>query len=191
MSIALEHVLVVAATGRELAASGGWPTLCCGVGPVDAAAHTAAALVRHRPLAVVHVGIAGARRTSGLVAPQLVVGTESIYCDLSVPEAFAPRRLATAAPLVAAACRALPSAVTGVIGTSGSAGHTSGCPVEAMEGVAVLRACALAGIPAIEVRAISNAIEDTDRALWRFDEAFAAIVAITPALVHEVASCVS
>lgn len=191
MSIALEHVLVVAATGRELAASGGWPTLCCGVGPVDAAAHTAAALVRHRPLAVVHVGIAGARRASGLVAPQLVVGTESIYCDLSVPEAFAPRRLATAAPLVAAACRALPSAVTGVIGTSGSVGHTSGCPVEAMEGFAVLRACALAGIPAIEVRAISNAIEDTDRALWRFDEAFAAIVAITPALVHEVASCVS
>jgi nucleoside phosphorylase len=60
-----------------------------------------------------------------------------------------------------------------------------------MEGFAVLRARALAGIPAIEVRAISNAIEDTDRALWRFDEAFAAIVAITPALVHEVASCVS
>jgi hypothetical protein len=56
MSIALAHVLVVAATGRELAPGGGWLTLCCGVGPVDAAAQTAAALVRHRPLAVVHVG---------------------------------------------------------------------------------------------------------------------------------------
>lgn len=191
MPVALGHVLVVAATSRELAPSGGWLTLCCGVGPVDAAAHTAAALARHRPLVVVHVGIGGARRASGLVPPQLVVGTASVYADLSVPEHFAPHHLAADATLVAAATRAMPSAVTGVIGTSGSVGHTSGCPVEAMEGFAVLRACALEGIPAIEVRAISNAVEDTDRALWRFDEAFAAIVGMTPALVHEVASCVS
>jgi hypothetical protein len=40
------------------------------------------------------------------------------------------------------------------------------------------------------VRAVSNAIEDTDRASWRFDEAFAAIVAATPALVREIAACV-
>lgn len=191
MPVALEHILVVAATDRELAPSGGWMTLCCGVGPVDAAAHTAAALVRHRPRAVVHVGIAGARRAAGLVAPQLVVGTATIYCDLTVPERFAPHHLTVDGALVAAACRALPSAVPHIIGTSGSVGNTAGCEVEAMEGFAVLRACALAGVPAIEVRAISNAIEEADRALWRFDEACAAIVAAIPALVLEVASCVS
>ena len=60
-----------------------------------------------------------------------------------------------------------------------------------MEGFAVLRAAALAGIPALEVRVISNAIEDADRALWRFDEAFATVQAITPALVREIAACVS
>ena len=187
----IERVLVVAATERELAQGGGWMTLCCGVGPVDAAAYTAAALSRHRPRAVVHVGIAGARLASGLVPPQLVVGTETRYCDLTVPERFAPHQLTVDGALVDAACRALPSAVRQIIGTSGTVGRTSGCVVEAMEGFAVLRACALAGVPAIEVRAISNAIEDSDRSRWRFDEAFAAIVAATPALVSEIASCAS
>ena len=55
-------ILVVAATTRELAPAQGWQTLACGVGPVEAAAHTAAALVATRPRAVLHVGIAGARR---------------------------------------------------------------------------------------------------------------------------------
>ena len=190
-SKALAGILVIAATERELAPSGGWMTLCCGVGPVDAAARTAAALERRRPAAVVHVGIAGARRAAAFVAPQIVIGTASLYCDLTVPERFAPHEITVVEPLVAAARRAVPSALTRVIGTSGSIGHTSGCDVEAMEGFAVLRACALAGVPAIEVRAISNAIEDTDRALWRFDEAFAAILAATPRLVEEVAACVS
>jgi len=55
----------------------------------------------------------------------------------------------------------------------------------------VLRAAAHAGIPAIEVRAISNQIEEADRVRWRFNDAFAAIIAATPALVTEVAACVS
>ena len=46
-------------------------------------------------------------------------------------------------------------------------------------------------VPAIEVRAISNAIEETDRARWAFDDAFAAIVAATPRLVPELLRCVS
>lgn len=186
-----EHVLVVAATDRELGAAGGWQTLTCGVGPVDAAAHTAAALARRRPRVVVHVGIAGARHASGLVPPTLVIGTQAIYCDLTVPDRFAPHRVITDDGLIAAAGRALPAAVRAAIGTSGSVGKTSGCDVEAMEGFAVLRACALAGVPAIEVRAIANAIEEPDRARWRFDDAFAAIVAATPALVREMASCAS
>ena len=43
-----------------------------------------------------------------------------------------------------------------------------------MEGFGVLRACALAGVPAVELRAISNAIDEPDRAKWRFDDALAA-----------------
>jgi nucleoside phosphorylase len=55
-----------------------------------------------------------------------------------------------------------------------------------MEGFAVLRAAQRAGVPAIEIRAISNVIEETDRRLWQFDTGFAAIVAITPLIVREV-----
>jgi futalosine hydrolase len=55
--------------------------------------------------------------------------------------------------------------------------------VEAMEGFGVLRAAQLAGVPAIEVRVVSNVIEEPDRRLWRFDDAFAAVASITPRLV--------
>ena len=191
MGIGLDRILVVGATQRELAAAQGWRRLCCGVGPVDAAAATATAIAQVRPSAVVHVGICGARRGCGLEPPALVIGTASIYCDLGVPERFAPNTITTSERLVAAAQRALPSAVALAIGTSGRIGHTTGCDAEAMEGFAVLRAAAMAGVPAIEVRAVSNAIEEPDRAMWQFDAAFAAIVSATPALVREVAACVS
>jgi futalosine hydrolase len=41
-----------------------------------------------------------------------------------------------------------------------------------MEGFGVLRACALAGVPAVELRAISNAPDEPDRAKWSFEDAF-------------------
>jgi len=53
-----------------------------------------------------------------------------------------------------------------------------------------LRAAQLAGVPALEVRAVSNEIDEPDRARWRFDDALAAITAATPRLVAEVAQCV-
>ena len=183
-------VLVVAATARELSAGDGWVAHCCGVGPVDAAASTAAAIAIHRPRVVLHVGIAGARRASAIVPLALVIGDASIYCDLDVPAASAAHRIEPAPALVAAAGRVLPAAVRCAIGTSGRVARTWGCEVESMEGFAVLRAAALAGVPAIEVRAISNAIEESDRSRWLIDDACAAIVAATPALVAELAACV-
>jgi futalosine hydrolase len=44
-----------------------------------------------------------------------------------------------------------------------------------MEGFGVLRACELAGVPAVELRAISNAVAEPDRAKWKVDEALAAL----------------
>jgi nucleoside phosphorylase len=79
--------------------------------------------------------------------------------------------------------RVLPDAPALRIGTSGRVGGTSGCDVEAMEGFAVLRAAQVAGIPAVEVRAISNAIEEPDRGRWDIAGALAAITGVTPALV--------
>lgn len=185
------RILVIAATARELAPSEGWRTLVCGVGPVEAAVTTATAIASERPTAIVHVGIAGARAASGIALSSLIIGTTSCYCDLGVGPEWAPSEITADPALVTAVRRVLPSALERTIGMSARIGGTRDCDVEAMEGFAVLRAAAYAGIPAIEVRAISNQIEESDRARWHFDDAFAAIIAATPALVTEVAACVS
>ena len=51
-----------------------------------------------------------------------------------------------------------------------------------MEGFAVLRAAELAGVPAVEVRVVSNRPEDADRGLWRIEEALARLTEIVPPL---------
>lgn len=177
------RILVVAATSRELAAPDGWQTLRCGVGPVDAAAATAAAIAAHAPDAILHVGIAGARRGVSLPIPSLAIGTESHFCDMVKGFTWAPRVVVASPVLLAAAKLAIPTARVGVIGTSARVGGATECDVEAMEGFAVLRAAELAGIPAIEVRAISNEVEEVDRTKWKFDAAFEAITRATPKLV--------
>jgi futalosine hydrolase len=177
-------VLVVAATERELAGAAGLPSLVCGVGPVEAAAATARALAERRPEAVLHVGIAGCRRGCGLAPVGLVIGSEAVYDDLGVP--LAPRRALPDPRLLAAVRDAFPDAPVLPIGTSAAVGGTRGPDVEAMEGFAVLRACELAGVPAVEVRVLANEIEEQDRARWRFDEAFATLAATLPRLAEAV-----
>jgi futalosine hydrolase len=165
-------MLVVAATQRELAPVGDIETFVCGVGPVEAAATTAAELAVRRPDAVLHVGLAGAR---GIEPPALVLGSESVYSDLVDARSSFPRvsRVEPDAALLAALRSALPDALLLPIGTSGRIGGVGECGVEAMEGFGVLRACALAGVPAVELRAVSNHVDEPDRARWRFDEALA------------------
>ncbi|MFZ0341477.1 MAG: hypothetical protein WAL31_04005 [Gaiellaceae bacterium] len=169
-------MLVVAATELELAQLEGFETFCCGIGPVEAALRTAHALEEQRPDAVVHVGIAGSRT---LVPPALVLGSESVYCDVIDPGSTLPRieRALSDAGLLERARAALPEAHVLPIATSGKVGGGTGFDVEAMEGFGVLRACELAGVPAVELRAISNSPDEADRANWRFDEAFAALAA--------------
>ena len=53
-----------------------------------------------------------------------------------------------------------------------------------MEGFSVLRACELAGVPALEVRVTANEIGEPDRGRWRFDEAFALLRTTLPALLE-------
>jgi futalosine hydrolase len=178
-------ILLVAATEAEL---GGMAGHVCGVGPVEAAASTARALALEPPSGVLHVGIAGCRRGCGLEPPALVVGTEAIYDDVVVP--LAPRRVVPDPRLVDAARRAVPDASVLPIGTSGTVGGTRGHDVEAMEGFAVLRACELAGVPAVEIRAIANEIEEGDRARWRFDDAFAALARALPDLLDSIAAAI-
>jgi len=179
-------ILLVAATELELCGRAG---LVCGVGPVEAAAATAARLAAGGVDAVLHVGLAGARRDAGISIGALVVGAEAVYEDLVTTRRLAPDVVLADEALVAAACGAL--AVDPVrIGTTGRVGGTDSCPVEAMEGFAVLRAAELARVPAVEVRAISNLVED-ERADWRMDDALAALAQALPDLVAVITAAVS
>jgi nucleoside phosphorylase len=186
------RVLVVAATPRELAVDARWIGLVSGAGPVEAAIATALAIAESRPDAVLHVGIAGARRACALSPASLVVGTHALYTDLGpLPPEWAARDIAAPADLLARLVTRFPNAVLRPIGTSGRVGGTSGCEVEAMEGFGVLRAAQRAGVPAIEVRTIANDIEETDRSRWHFDAAFRAITDLTPQLVEAVQEALS
>ena len=131
-------------------------------------------------------------RDRAKIAPgTVVIGKESIYCDLATRNPFSPRLVTPNSTLVAALQSVVPGSIIRAIGTSAQVGGTKECEIEAMEGFAVLRAAALANIPAIEVRAISNEIEETDRGRWHFDLAFDTIVRITPRLVAEFLRCVN
>ncbi len=170
-------VLLVAATEIELCDHDG---LACGVGPVEAAVATARELALRPPSAVVHVGIAGGR---GITPGALVIGTESVYCDIAAEIPVVERAVPDEA-LLSVVRAALPDALALPIGTSAAVGGAdTGLRVEAMEGFGVLRACAQAGIPAIEIRAVSNEITEADRGRWRIGRALEAIAeAIPPVL---------
>ena len=181
--------LLVAATEPELC---GRPGLVCGVGPVEAAATTARALALEPPDAVLHVGLAGA---TGLVPGTVVLGVEALYRDLAAAIPVVDRALPDAL-LLEAARTALPDApvvpiVTGAAVSGPRAPRDHGLEVEAMEGFGVLRACELAGVPAVEVRVVANELGEENRDLWRFDEAFAALAQALPGLTASITAAMS
>jgi futalosine hydrolase len=183
-------ILLVAATDHELTQLAGVRTLACGLGPVDAALATRTALGEGDVHAVLHVGIAGARQGTGVPLLATVIGSESLYSDHRL-RSLPPPALVPDPSLLAAARRALPDALVRPIATSGHVGGGGDADVEAMEGYGVLRAAQDAGVPALEVRVVSNEVEEADRDRWMFTEAFAALHALLPGLVEEVVTCTS
>lgn len=168
------NLLVVAATDGELAGIDDVETLACGVGPVEAAIAVAARLaVAPRVDAVLHVGIAGARRASAIAPGDVVLGSSSTYCDTT--SHLVPREIAPDQRMLARLVAALPMARMCPVGTSADVGGSAECDVEAMEGFAVLRAAAAAGVPAVELRVVSNEIEEPDRERWQFGLALAVL----------------
>jgi futalosine hydrolase len=160
-------MLVIAATERELAHVRRFETFACGIGPVEAALSTARALRERVPSAVLHVGIAGARTLPPLT---VVLGSAAVYEDIGAAVPVVDR-VSPDAALFERVHAALPDAVVRPIGTSAAVG-SGASEVEAMEGFAVLRACEDAGVPAVELRVVSNAIGEPDRSAWLFDESF-------------------
>jgi hypothetical protein len=120
---------------------------------------------------VLHVGIAGARTIEPLT---VVLGSIAVYEDFSAAIPIVDHVEPDEALLDRARVW-LPDALVLPIGTSASVGGTGRCEVEAMEGFGVLRACALAGVPAVELRVIANSPDEPDRTKWRIGEALAVL----------------
>lgn len=174
--------------------------VAAGVGPAAAAARTAFALAegaaRSRPYALaVCAGIGGgfAHRGAGLGAT--VIADALVAADLgaTTPDGFASVSalgFGTAEHLPPAAlvreAAVATGALTGAVLTVSTATGTQeraealrdrhpGALAEAMEGFGVAEAAAQHGVPALEIRTVSNAVGPRDRAAWRIPAALAAL----------------
>ncbi|MCX3063604.1 futalosine hydrolase [Streptomyces beihaiensis] len=178
----------------------GIDVVAVGVGPAAAAAGTATALTRaelagHPYTLVVSAGIAG-----GFAAPPgtPIVADTITAADLGAetPDGFVPVTdlgfgAVTHHP-PEALVRDLAAATSATVGTlltvstvTGTASRAAllaqrhpGVVGEAMEGFGVAEAAASHGVPAAELRTVSNAVGPRDRAAWRIGDALAALTEV-------------
>ena len=157
--------------------------LVTGVGPVEAAASVSRALAQSRPELVINAGLAGAFKGCGDIGEGVVVSDDSLALCLEtgvpieLPDSAsvvdrASSDLALVDRLVELGFRSVRGVtVTQVTALDGTAARLAaqGVGVETMEGFAVLRAAEIAGVPAIEVRGISNFAGDRGRSGWDFE----------------------
>lgn len=173
-----------------------WPRIPRGVVPVVISgvgmAETAAALMqvigKRRPDMIILAGIAGAYPGSGLSAGDCVaVGSETV-ADLGAMRdgRFTPLYRKEYACPYAENQTVLPLAAGCTVSTAGCAADGAGC-VESMEGAAFFAVCEAAGVPFIEVRAISNMTAVT-RGEWKIDLAANALAAGVKKLLDELES---
>jgi futalosine hydrolase len=184
-----------------LPARDGVDVVVAGVGPVEAAAGTARALAAQTYDAVVNAGIAGGFRDRCTVGDAVVCSRDD-YAELGLedgstfplPDGLALERYVEADPnllrpfLAGAIPVIVGRGVTSAIVTTTTAralvlAHRFRADVESMEGFAVLRAAQLAGIPAIEIRGVSNLVGERESNGWDFRAGADAAVATTAAFL--------
>jgi futalosine hydrolase len=195
----MKDVLVACAVDREV---GNWAhrhgveTVVTGIGPVEAASAVARALALHRYRLVVSAGIGGAFDGAALLGDGVIVGEESFELSLengrpiSLPGGQTAVEKARSDPALVALLRAKGFAslrgvtVARVTSSEETAARLAGlgAQAESMEGFAVLRACERAGVPAIELRGISNRVGSRERSGWNFDAGLSGLARIAQAL---------
>jgi futalosine hydrolase len=202
---ALVSILIVCAVAQELAALAPRDevdVVAVGVGPVEAALGTARALATKRYDAVINAGIAGGFRERCTVGDAVACSRED-YAELGLedgsafplPEGAALIRHEEAdhglmQPFLSGLVPVIVGrGVTSAIVTSTTAralvlAHRFRADVESMEGFSVLRAARVAGVPAVEIRGVSNMIGDRESSGWDFRAGAAAAVATTEAFLN-------
>jgi futalosine hydrolase len=178
-------ILLTCAIEKELSSwtpRDGVDVLAIGVGPVEAACAVTHALHRRAYRLVINAGLGGAIDGAAEIGDGVAVIDETIELGLEdgrpivlpdgdcvVDKAYSNGELIAA--LVEGGYRALHGiTVARVTSTEETASRLArdGAQVEAMEGFAVLRAANRAGVPAIELRGISNRVGSRERSGWNF-----------------------
>lgn len=172
-----------------------------GVGPAAAAARTAMALAEGGWRLVVSAGIGGgfpgaagvgelvladaiAAADLGVETPdgflpvdELGFGSSRIAADPAWSDRLARRIEAAGLPLRRGPVLTVSTAAGTAATAAERARRVPGAAAEAMEGFGVAAAAAYAGVPVVELRAVSNAVGPRDRAAWRIPDALAALEA--------------
>ena len=164
------------------------------IGPVAAAVATSAVLASDRSFdAAISTGIAGAFPGCGLDVGDLVVSTNVIDADLGMEsgDGFEPGAsrgwlggsVACDPALVARFAERLPATACDVLTVARLSAAPDriaelqrlfpNAPVEAMEGIGVAFAARAFGVPALEIRAISNLVGPQDLYPWDPETALA------------------
>lgn len=193
-------ILIACAVGKELGFLRPQPhveLLVTGVGPVEAAASVSRALAQSSYDLVISAGIAGAFEGAARIGDGVVVAEELFELDL---ETGVPIALPDGARIVDRASSDLAlvdrlvergfASVRGitvprVTATDATASRLNAfdAAVESMEGFAVLRSAEIAGVPAIEVRGISNYVCERARSRWDFSAGVAGAEKVLTALL--------
>lgn len=194
-------VLVVTAVDAEANAIGdvdGATVVVAGIGRVNAAvAVTRACSGASPPRAVISAGVAGILPGSSLELGDVLVGSHAVYVEegLITPEgfqdigamgfslgAFEGNTIEADSGLLARFQECWPTRPIATVATCSGTDEAaemvqarSGASAEAMEGAAVLHAASLAGVPAIEMRAMSNTTGDRQGQHWDLPAALDAL----------------
>lgn len=193
------HTEVPLPGGATLHRTARFDVLAAGVGPAAAAAGAATALTAAELAGeaydlVVSAGIAGGFQPGAPLA-SLVVSEAIVAADLGAQTADgfrstaelgfgetghrSPEALVRAVAEATGAARGEVLTVSTATGTAERAAELMArhpqALAEAMEGFGVAEAAAAHGVPALELRAVSNAVGPRDRAAWRIGDALAAL----------------
>ncbi len=194
-----------AALGARCVASPAVRVVVAGIGRTNAAAAAAETLAEARAagtpfVAVISTGIAGALPGSNLAIGAVIVADVCIYAEegIALPEGQGDMRAlgfplgdfegnrvpVDAALLVAFRALGTACAIATVATCSGTDAAAlavrtrTGAMAEAMEGAAVVHAARRAGVPAIEIRSISNTTGDRPKQRWDIAAAFTALARV-------------
>jgi futalosine hydrolase len=194
-------VTSVDAEARAVVPVDGAHVIVSGIGRTNAAAATTEAIVKARDRspfdAVINAGIAGALPGAELKIGDVLVASRCMYVEEGIITArgFADmssigfhlgdfegnavpvdeRLLDALSPKFAIGPIATVATCSGTASAAAEVVRRTGALAEAMEGAAVVHAARRLGVPAIEVRAISNTTGDRTEQAWNPEAALAAL----------------